>query len=151
MVNAFTVRGMLVEKEQQVLLEVAPETFFITALAIMRKAKVGALVVMDQEGSFVGIVTERDYAWKVELEGKAATRTNVAQIMTPAKDVVSVTRFSTLEEALVLMDEHHVRHLPVIEEGKLLGLISIRDVMHGIVKHQIFLAQQFMESTGGRS
>lgn len=150
MSDVFTVRGMLAEKQQQKLLSVPPDFSVIEAIDIMREAKVGALLVMKEE-KFVGIVTERDYAWKVELEGKAAARTHVWEIMTPAEKVITVTRFTTLEEALVRMDENHIRHLPVIEGGKLLGIISIRDVMSGIVKHQIFLAQQFMESTGGRT
>lgn len=148
--DVFTVRAMLAEKKQQKLLQVSPDTSVIIALDTMREAKVGALLVMEGE-HFAGIFTERDYAWKVELETKTAARTTVAEIMTPAEKVVSCSQFTTLEEALIRMDDHHIRHLPVIEDGKVLGMISIRDVMHGITRHQIFLAQQFSGSTGGRT
>jgi CBS domain-containing protein len=149
MSDTFNVRGMLANKKRKELLSIPPDAAVIQALDAMREAKVGALLVMEGE-KLVGIVTERDYAWKVELESKKAATTKVAEIMTPVEKVISVNTFTSLEDCLNRMDENHIRHLPVIDKGVLLGMISSRDVMGGIVRSQIFQAQYLLEPPGGR-
>lgn len=127
--------------DQDRLFETTPEATVHEALKEMRAKKIGSLLVVFA-GQLAGIVSERDYAWKVELEGRTAKGTLVKEIMTPRADLVTVTPAATLEEAMELMDMHHIRHIPVLEKGELLGLISIRDVIAGIVRHHEFLEQE---------
>lgn len=145
-----TVRSLLKTIGQKEVLSIEPRAGVLDAIRKMRDHKIGALLVMEK-GDFQGIVTERDYAWKVELDGRSAHETPVREIMTPASYVHTVTPFTTLEECLALMNSYHIRHLPVVENGKVVGIISIRDVVQGIVEHQIFLLQQFQGYISGRT
>ena len=96
------------------------------ALELMAKENVGALLVINGE-NLVGIVTERDYARKVILEGRSSLTTTVDKIMT-AK-IVHITPDKSVEEGLTLMTEKRFRHLPVLEDGKLIGIVSIGDLV----------------------
>ena len=107
----------------------ADETAY-NALELMAKENVGALLVVKGE-KLVGIVTERDYARKVILEGRSSLTTTVDKIMT-AK-VVHITPDKSVEEGLALMTEKRFRHLPVLENGKLIGIVSIGDLVKPIV------------------
>lgn len=144
-----TVRSLLDDIKQSGVFNIAPDSTVFDAIKSMQDNEVGALLVMEGD-EFVGIVTERDYTWKVELEERTAKNTLVNQIMTPdSAEFSKVSPFTSLEECLALMDEHKIRHLPVMEDGKVVGIISIRDVVHGFVLHQTFLAQQFLEWMSG--
>jgi signal-transduction protein with cAMP-binding, CBS, and nucleotidyltransferase domain len=99
------------------------------AARLMSERKVGALLVQIDE-YLVGIVSERDYI-KVILGHESAHKTKVSEIMT--RDVISVTRADTPERCVALMKAHHIRHLPVVEEGKALGVISVRDLLFGLI------------------
>lgn len=108
------------------------------ALKMMHDRDVGALLVMI-DGYLVGIVSERDYARKVILDRKASKTTRVSEIMT--RDVVRVGRADTIDACLALMKQHHIRHLPVVEEGKVLGMLSLRDLFIEVIDERIASAR----------
>ena len=105
---------------------ISPDQTVYAALRLMAKRDVGALLVIEGE-TLVGILSERDYARRVILQGKASMSTRVSEIMTAG--VIAITPERTVEEAMALMTERHIRHLPVVEEGRLVGVISLRDLM----------------------
>lgn len=104
------------------------------ALKMMHERDVGALLVMI-DGYLVGIVSERDYARKVILNQKVAEQTRVSEIMT--RDVIRVTREDTIDQCLRLMKRHHIRHLPVVEEAKVLGMLSLRDLFIEVIEERV--------------
>ncbi|MEQ8858837.1 MAG: CBS domain-containing protein [Pseudomonadales bacterium] len=104
------------------------------ALKMMHDRDVGALLVMI-DGYLVGIVSERDYARKVILNQKASEHTRVSEIMT--RDVIHVSREETIDRCLRLMKRHHIRHLPVVEEAKVLGMLSLRDLFIEVIEERI--------------
>ncbi len=109
------------------------------AVKQMADKKVGALVVKDGE-KVVGIVSERDYARKMILEGRSSRETPVKEIMTPR--VVYVGPERTLEECMALMTHKDIRHLPVMEAGELVGMLSIRDLLAAIIGDQQYTIEQ---------
>lgn len=127
-----SVRQVLVKKGTGVH-TIAPNDSVLVALEQMADRNVGALVVQD-DGEVVGLVSERDYARKVILQGKVSRDTAVREIMDT--DPVSVGSVQTVSDCMELMTERRVRHLPVIENGQLAGIISIGDVVHAIIDEQ---------------
>jgi CBS domain-containing protein len=113
---------------------VSPDTIVFRALQLMQDKGVGALVVVDDEGRIAGLISERDYARKVILEGRSSKETYTKDIMT--KDLYVVKPETTVDECISLMTEKRVRHLPVLDKGKLAGLTSIGDVVKAIIKEQ---------------
>jgi len=111
---------------------VAPNTSILAALRLMADKEIGFLVVLDG-AKLVGVVSERDYARKVVLQGKASNDTPVQDIMT--RDVVSVGLAHTIPECMALMNQHGFRHLPVIDGGAVIGVLSVRDLLKEIVEH----------------
>lgn len=103
------------------------------AIKVMGEKNVGALVVIEGE-KLTGILSERDYARKVVLKGKSSRETMVKDIMT--ENVLTVTTADTIETCMEIMTQKHIRHLPILEEGKVLGMISIGDVVNAIIKTQ---------------
>lgn len=144
-----TVRTLLDKIKQGGVYSIPPDAPVMKALELMAEKQIGALLVMDGE-ECVGIFTERDYARKGEVQGRSAGKTAVRALMTP-EPIHSVSSFTQLEECLATMDNYKIRHLPVREDGKIVGMISIRDVVHGIVEHQIFLEQQFRSYITGQT
>jgi len=112
---------------------VSPDTSVYNALELMCEKSVGALLVMNN-GKFVGIFTERDYARKVILKGKASKEMLIGEIMTEHPATVSPD--NTIEDCMRLMTNKFIRHLPVIEDGELIGIISIGDVVKYIIEEQ---------------
>ena len=102
------------------------------ALEIMAKKDIGAVLVIDHE-KLVGILTERDYARKGVLAGRLAKDTPVREMMTTK--VVTVTPRHTVQQCMAIMSDRQIRHLPVIEDGKILGVLSIRDLVAEVVSH----------------
>jgi CBS domain-containing protein len=100
------------------------------ALQLMAEKNLGALVVLE-DGALAGIMSERDYARKVILLDRGSRETEVGEIMT--RDVITVTPADSLDHCMELMTDHHIRHLPVLENGVLGGVISIGDVMKGVI------------------
>jgi predicted transcriptional regulator len=103
------------------------------ALEIMADKNIGALLVID-EGKLVGILSERDYARKVILKGKSSRETTVGELMT--REVYSLTPEMTVEEGMALMTKAHIRHMPVFEDSKLIGIITIGDIAMAIMADQ---------------
>jgi len=118
---------------------IGPEASVFDALKLMADKDVGALVVLE-EGRLVGIVSERDYARKVVLQGRASPTTQVKAIMTVT--VVCVEPEQNVNECMTLVTEKRTRHLPVLENGKLVGLISIGDLVKSIITEQQFIIEQ---------
>ncbi|MDD8031707.1 MAG: CBS domain-containing protein [Acidobacteriota bacterium] len=127
-----TVKEMLEEKGSEVW-TISPEATVFEALKIMADKGIGALVVVEND-QVVGVISERDYARKVVLKGKSSLETPVKEIMTT--QVYVVTPEATAEECMALMTEKRIRHLPVIQEKKLAGVISIGDVVKSIISSQ---------------
>lgn len=118
---------------------VGSDTSVYEALELMAEKDIGALLVVD-EGKLVGIFSERDYARKVILYGKSSRETLVGEIMTPK--VYYVHPDQSLEDCMALMTEKHVRHLPVLDGERLVGVISIGDVVKAIISEQKFVIEQ---------
>ena len=132
-----TVRQMLARKSQ--VLSVPPTATMLDALKMMAERNVGAALVVEED-RLVGIVTERDYARRVALHGRRSHDTVVSDVM--STQVIAVDPAWTAEQCMVLMDSKHIRHLPVLEHGKLLGVISIRDAVKAIITEQQFTIRE---------
>ena len=140
-----TVRDILQVKGTDVWC-VEPEATVFDALQRMAEKEVGALVVT--EGSHVvGLISERDYARKVILHGRASPTTLVREIMT--SHVVYTHLDQSIEECMALVTEKRIRHLPVITEGKLVGIISIGDLVKSIIADQRFIIEQLVRYISG--
>ena len=127
---------------------VAPNTSVMEAIKLMDDRDVGAVVVTSGE-DLVGILSERDCARKIILQERSAGETSVRAIMTST--VVCVRPEQTTEECMALMTEHRIRHLPVVDAGKLVGVISMRDVVQAILsQHRYTIDQLESYITGGR-
>ena len=141
-----TVAQILKSKPDRAVYSVSPETTVFDALKLMADRNIGALVVL--EGSRVaGLVTERDYARKVVLLSKSSKETPVREIMTSQVMYVGPERSS--EECMALMTEARFRHLPVMEGGKLVGLVSIGDLVKDVISEQKFLIEQLQHYVAG--
>ncbi len=103
------------------------------AIKLMADRAVGSLLVMD-DNELLGIVTERDYARKVILKGRSSETTTVGEIM--STDVITAATGQTVNECMTLMTERRIRHLPVVEKGEVVGLISIGDLVNAIISDQ---------------
>ena len=112
---------------------IAPEATVYDALAMMAEREVGALLVMSG-GKLVGIISERDYARKIILQGRSSKETTVEEIMTGA--MYTVTPEDTIDECMRIMTHHRIRHLPVFDGEKLVGVISIGDLVNAIISEQ---------------
>lgn len=127
---------------------ISPDITVYNALEIMVEKNVSALVVMENE-KLVGIFSERDYARKVILKGKSSRDTQIGDIMT--EDVITVSPESTIEECMQLMTNNFIRHLPVMAESKLVGIVSIGDLVKFIIDEQKFIIENMEHYiTGGR-
>jgi CBS domain-containing protein len=129
-----TVGSILRSKGNQVW-QIAPSATVYDAVSEMAQRGVGALPVVS-EGSLVGIITERDYARKVILQGRSSPHTTVNEIMTTSP--ITVTPEFTVQQCLRIMTVRRFRHLPVVEEGSLCGMISIGDLVAAIIANQAF-------------
>ena len=126
---------------------IGPKDTVLEALKIMADKDIGALVVL-QDNRLVGIISERDYARKIVLKGKASISTRVKDIMTDK--VYYVSPRTTIEECQALLTEQSVRHLPVLDEGKLVGIISIGDVVKAIIDEQEITISQLSDYITGK-
>ena len=141
-----TVRQLLRTKGHEIL-SVAPETAVFDALQLMAENNVGAVLVLEGE-RLVGIFSERDYARKVILKGKSSKEIPVREIM--STHVLYVRPQQTIEDCMALMTDKRVRHLPVMEEERLVGVISIGDVVKAIIAEQEFMIEQLQNYITGR-
>ncbi|MET0580894.1 MAG: CBS domain-containing protein [Pseudoxanthomonas sp.] len=127
-----TLRQLLGSKTPEVY-AVAPGDSVMDAIRLMAEKGVGAVLVMDG-ARLAGIVSERDYARKVVLHGRSSADTSVRDIMTA--DVITVGPNHTVEHCMQVVTEHRIRHLPVIEDGDVIGVISIGDLVKAVIEDQ---------------
>ena len=118
---------------------VTPSDSVLDTIKMMAEKGIGALLVMEDE-KLCGIVSERDYARKVILKGRSSEKTPVKDIMTA--EVVSTDPMQTVEDCMKLMTEKRIRHLPVLEGGKVVGVLSIGDLVKAIIAEQQFTIEQ---------
>lgn len=139
--------GQLLEAKPKDIWSISPQATVYEALQIMLKKDVGALLVTDK-GKLVGILSERDYARKVILEERNSKNTTVGELMT--KDVFYTDTKSTIQECMALMTAKRIRHLPVLENNKLIGIITIGDLVKQIISDQEFTIKELEKYITGR-
>lgn len=132
------VSQILSNKPQNAVYSVNPNQMVIEALELMAARNIGAVMVVENE-KLVGIFSERDYARKGILQDRKAKSTSVSEVMTP--NVFTVTPESSIDDCMQLMSKKKFRHLPVLEGSKVVGLISISDVVSAIIREQEFRIQ----------
>ncbi|MFU8821061.1 MAG: CBS domain-containing protein [Gammaproteobacteria bacterium] len=128
-----TIRTILRQKKSPEVWFVSPEDTVLEAITRMAKLRIGALLVMEGE-HLAGIVSERDYARKIILQGRRSAETRVAEIMTA--EVSTTTLDMTAQQCLAMMTEGYFRHLPVIENERVVGLVSIGDLVKAVIADQ---------------
>jgi CBS domain-containing protein len=141
-----TTIGQLLEQKGSQVWSIPPDATVYDALRLLAERDIGALLVIQGE-KLVGILSERDYARKVILKGKSSMKTSVSEIMTERVIVIEIQH--TVEEAMALMTDKHLRHLPVIEEGKVIGLVSIGDLVKAKIADQRFMIEQLERYIAG--
>lgn len=141
-----TVAEILRAKPQAAVYSVTPTTSVLEAINLMAEKGIGALVVLDK-GRLAGIVSERDYARKVVLLERSAGDISISEIMTA--DVLTVSPRDTSQHCMQLMTDRHLRHLPVLAEGELIGLLSIGDLVKTTIAEQASLIQQLEQYIRG--
>jgi CBS domain-containing protein len=141
-----TVAQILRTKPSRAVYTIAPDSTVYEAIAAMAEHGIGALLVVEGE-RIVGIVTERDYARKIALAGRSSKETAVADVMTTQVLVVSPQQ--TTEDCMALMTENRLRHLPVLDNGRLVGLVSIGDLVKDIISEQRYIIEQLEHYVSG--
>lgn len=119
---------------------IGPAQSVYQAIEMMALKEIGALAVVDDKGELVGIISERDYARKVILKNKSSRDTPVSEIMT--SKLIVVGENASVNECMALMTEKKIRHLPVVEEGKMCGIISLGDLVKSIIDEQSHVIDQ---------
>jgi CBS domain-containing protein len=140
-----TIREILNHKDPNVW-SISPDATVFEAVQMMAAKNVGALLVTEL-GKLVGIISERDYTRKVVLRGKTSRETAVREIL--SGNVIHVSSDHTVEDCLRLMTQHRIRHLPVLEGDKILGVVSIGDLVNWIISAQTSTIQQLQTYIGG--
>lgn len=141
-----TLQQVLKEKKHQELVSIAPDRPVYDALVIMAEYKIGALAVMDGD-KLVGIFSERDYAREMVLKGRSSRTTNVSEVMT--KEVLTASPNDLVDSAMGVMTEKRIRHLPIVENGRVLGMLSVGDLVKETISYQkqlITLLEQYIRS-----
>ena len=143
-----TVRKLMDSKEKHETYSISATETVYHALEMMAKENIGAVLVTEGE-RIVGICSERDYARKVILKGHDSRTTQVKEIMT--EEMVTVHPETSLEQCMVLMTKYHVRHLPVVDDGHLIGLVSIGDVVQSVIADKENLISDLQDYIEGLS
>ncbi|MBU1360308.1 MAG: CBS domain-containing protein [Gammaproteobacteria bacterium] len=141
-----TVADILKAKGDMAVHAIAPSATVFEAVQLMAQKNIGALLVME-EGRVVGMLSERDYARKIVLMARSSKDTLLRDIM--SSTVFFVQPHHTTEECMALMTENRIRHLPVMDDGKVIGLISIGDLVKGIISEQQFIIAQLEQYISG--
>ncbi len=138
--------GQLLEAKGKDIWSISPHVTVFEALRIMAKKDIGALLVIDKE-KLVGIFSERDYAQKVILKGKSSKNTNVGELMTT--EVFYIDPKNTLHECIAIMTVKHIRHMPVLENDQLIGMLTLGDVVKQIISEQEFTIRELEKYISG--
>jgi CBS domain-containing protein len=131
--------GLVLKKKGHEIHSVVPGATVYDAISLMAAKSVAAVLVISED-TLVGIISARDYARKVILKGKSSTDVSVEETMTTS--LVTVTPETTVLDAMELMTRHHIRHLPVLKDGKLNGLVSMGDLVTEVISGQAFTIDQ---------
>jgi CBS domain-containing protein len=134
-----TLQQLLDSKKYKEVISITPNRPVFDALVIMAEYKIGALVVLDGE-NLVGIFSERDYAREVILKGRSSKTTQIAEVMT--HKVLSAGPNDSVDQGMSIMADHHIRHLPVVANGRVIGMLSIGDLVKETLSYQQDLIKQ---------
>ena len=143
-----TVKDLVDSKTDSTHYAVKANEMVLKALRVMTEANIGSVLVME-EGKIIGIFTERDYVHKGELEDHVASKTPVREVMTKA--MYTVTSETSTDECMALMMKYHIRHLPVVDDGMLVGIVSMRDVVAAALEEReskIKGLENFIQASG---
>ena len=135
-----TIRDVLAQKGDSTVFSVDPQELVIRALRLMSDCNIGALLVLENKDQIVGIVTERDYSRKVVLAGRSSSTTKVREIMDEC--VLFLVPEDPVDAVMALMTEKRLRHLPVLQHGRLIGLISMGDIVKAVISQNQFMIDQ---------
>ena len=141
-----TVRDILRTKGHKVY-SISPEATVYEALKLMAKKNVGSILVFEEK-KLVGMISERDYSRKTILQGRLSKETAVNEIMTTA--MVTVHPDDDIEECMELFTDKHIRHLPVIEKNKVIGVVSIGDIVKSIIDYKDFIIEEMENYIKGK-
>jgi CBS domain-containing protein len=134
-----TLQQLLDNKKHKTVISIAPHRPVFDALVVLAEYKIGALVVLDGD-KLVGVFSERDYAREIILKGKSSKTTPISEVM--SSNVLTVKPNDTVEQAMNIMSDKHIRHLPVIEGNKVIGMLSIGDLVKETIEYQQTLIKQ---------
>lgn len=127
------VRHLLKQKQSDQIISVNPDLYVLDGLKVMLEKNISALLIIDGE-ELVGIFTERDYARKIILLGRSSKSSTIAEVMT--RNIITISPDHSIEDCMQIMTEKHIRHLPVVENGKVVGMVSIGDVVKSVIEAQ---------------
>ena len=134
-----SVRDLLSEKGNEVW-SIGPSMSVYQAVEMMAQKEVGALTVVDDAGILIGIISERDYARKIILEDRLSKETKVSEIMTTK--VIATDEETSVDECMALVTHRRIRHLPVVKDGKLIGMVSVGDLVKSVLSDRDFKIEQ---------
>jgi CBS domain-containing protein len=140
--------SQLLSKKGNHIHSISPVATVFEAIQLMSTLGVGALLVLEG-GRLVGIISERDYTRKVILKGRSSSTTQVQEIMT--NKVICVSPANNIDECMMLMNENHIRHLPVLDKGAVVGVITIMDVIKNILTEKEFIIEQLEHYIAGNT
>ena len=138
---SITVKQLLDKKGNEIH-AVSPDATVFDAIKLMSERGVGALLVM-QDDQLTGVISERDYTRKVILKGRSSSSTTVQEIMT--SNIITLAPDNNIDQCMALMNENQIRHLPIVENGRVMGVVTIMDVIKNILSEKEFIIEQ-MES-----
>jgi len=144
-----TVKDLLKERKREIY-SIAPKAKVFDALRIMGEKEIGSVMVIDEKGKVWGILSERDYARKVILQGKTSRETSVEEIMTPFDKMFTVKPDTSVEDCMVLITGKRIRHLPVFDGDKFVGLISIGDVVKSMLLERDSMIEHLSDYISGK-
>lgn len=144
-----TTKDILKTKSNEIW-SLSPKAKVFDALKMMGEKEIGSIMVIDDKGKVAGIITERDYARKIILLGKASKETYVEEIMTPFDQMFTVKPETTVDDCMVLMTAKKIRHLPVFDREKFVGIITIGDVVKSIISEQETLIEHLSNYIAGK-
>lgn len=144
-----TVKDLLKERKKEIF-SVHPKATVFDALKIMGEKEIGSVMVLDEKGKVAGILSERDYARKVILKGKTSRETLVEEIMTPYEKMFTVKPETSVEDCMVVITGKRVRHLPVFDGEKFVGIVSIGDVVKSMLIERDSMIEHLSDYISGK-